>query len=164
MPRPVQDASQLLERALALLARRAHGRAELARKLQRYQPSPTMVDEVLARLESMGFVDDARFAEGVAGSLARSGRAGPARIAGKLRQHGIAAAGVKDAVGGLDTDWGASCRALARTRVARGEDLRDPKARARLVRFLAGRGFPPPLVYEVLRELGAEAREGEGIE
>ena len=154
MPHPVQTSAELWDRALALLSRRAHARAELSRKLQRYQPTPEMVAEVLARLESAGWLDDARFASDVADSMARAGRSGPSRINARLRGHGVSSEVAATAVTGTEADWEAACREAAGAKISRGLDLADPKARAKLARYLAGRGFSPALVWKVIRGAG----------
>lgn len=156
MPRPVVNADELWERSLQLLSRRAHARAELERKLRRYKPEQVWIDQVLSRLEERGLLDDQAFARDTADAIVRTGRGGPGRISNRLRVAGVASSHTGEAMAALDVDWDERCRALARERVARGADLTDPKDRARLVRFLAGRGFASGLIYRVLRELGAE--------
>lgn len=151
------SADELWERALQLLARRAHAEAELERKLQRYRPEEAWVQSVLARLRDRGLLDDQRFAQDAADAMVRAGRAGPARIGARLRAAGVADA--RAVVGELDVDWLARCRALARERASRGLDLSDEKDRARLVRFLAGRGFPSDAIFTALRELAGGAAE-----
>lgn len=161
MPRPVVNADELWERALQLLARRAHARAELARKLARYKPDPAWVEAVLTRLEGRGLLDDQRFAQDTADALARGRRSGPARITSRLRGAGVSARQTDEALGSLEVDWDERCRGLARERVARGLDLADPRERAKLVRFLAGRGFQSAVIFRALRALGADP---EGLE
>lgn len=154
MPHPVQSAAELWDRALALLSRRAHAREELSRKLQRYQPTPDMVAEVLARLEANGWLNDERFAADVADSMARGGRSGPTRITSRLRVHGVSPELAASAVAHMETDWEAAAREAAQARIARGLDLGDPKARSRLARYLGSRGFAPALVWKVIRGAG----------
>lgn len=161
MPRPVTTEAELLDRALALLSRRAHSRSELLNKLRRYQPSDEQLGAVLARLEQAGWLDDARFARDLADSMVRRGRTGPARIRASLRGHGVpaeqTAAAMADTAAEVSADdWLDSCRAVARDRVRRGLSLQDPRDRARLQRFLLGRGFTHAMISPVIRELGAQ--------
>lgn len=158
-PRAVASADELWERAVELLARRAHARGELTRKLRRYQPSAEMLAAVLARLEERGLLDDERFARDRAESLTRGGKAGPARVSAQLRAHGVGATEVQSAVAGLEVDWEEACRATAAERMRRGIDLRDPKARARLLRYLASRGFPHGLCSRVVSELSSAGED-----
>lgn len=157
MPRPVTTEDELWDRALALLSRRAHARAELCTKLRRYQPSVAQLDAVLARLEQAGWLNDAQFARDRADSMVRQGRAGPARIQAQLRKHGVARAEVDSTMAETEADWFTSCRALAQDRARRGLDLTDPKDRSRLVRFLLGRGFTYDQIGRAVRDIGVEA-------
>lgn len=156
---PVRSADVLMNRALGLLARRGYARAELSSRLRRITDDPVLIEQVIDRLAAVGYLDDQRFAEQRAASLVRAKR-GPADIRSRLRRHGVAEGQVGETLSGLDEDWAANCRALAEERVARGLDLRDPKAKAKLGRFLIGRGFPPGTVYQVLRALGAPDEDG----
>lgn len=152
MPRPVRSANELMERASALLARRAHARVELERKLQRYAPEPAWVLEVCDRLEQAGLLNDQRFASDAADSLTRSGRYGPARISARLHRHGVSPALVHQAMGEIEADWDEQCaRLVQRTVDTRGpEVLTDIKGRARLIRFLAARGFSGDVIERSL--------------
>ncbi len=149
---------------MALLSRRAHARSELVNKLRRYKPSDEQLGEVLSRLEQAGWLDDARFARDLADSMVRRGRTGPARIQASLRGHGVtrehtdAAMAVTREDVSAD-DWLESCRAVAKDRARRGLNLTDPRDRARLQRFLLGRGFTPALINPVIRDLGASGGE-----
>ena len=113
----------------------------------------------LARLEQAGWLNDGVFAENRAGSLARQGRLGPSRIRRQLQQHGVRSSDVDAAMASTEVDWRAQCLSVAQARRARGIDLKDPKDRARLVRFLLGRGFSYDLISATLRELGSAPDE-----
>lgn len=149
--------------ALRWLAQREHSRSELRIKLLRLlarraalQPieaadeeaaaTPAVeVEAVLAWLESGGHLSQARFIESRV--HARQARFGNLRIRHELRQHGLS----------LDD---ATCQALQRTELQRAQDVwrkkfkqaaTDAAGRLRQMRFLAGRGFSPEVVRQVLR-------------
>src|SRR6266566_4848673 len=65
--------------ALWALARRAHARFDLRRRLLQKQHPPAAVDGALARLAALGLLNDAQFARDFAAAKARRGR-GPARL------------------------------------------------------------------------------------
>ena len=155
MPKPVHTHAVLLERAYALLARRDHARAELKRKLRRYDPPPEVLEGVIAHLAERGYLDDVRFARVVTGSLTRAGSHGPAAIRAKLQARGVDRGLIDDALEGAEADWDEACLALARKR---SEDLEDPRARDRVVRFLLRRGFPPGVVFQTLARVREERR------
>jgi regulatory protein len=68
-----------------MLARRPYSVAELRRALQRKFPSHPGIDEAVARLRSLGYLDDRKFAEQVASSLARNRAFGRYRIRRELK-------------------------------------------------------------------------------
>lgn len=68
-----------------MLARRPYSVAEMRRALERKFPSHPAVEEVLARLRSLGYLDDKKFAEQLASSLARNKAFGRHRVRRELK-------------------------------------------------------------------------------
>ena len=68
-----------------MLARRPYSVAELRRALQRKFPSHAGIADAVARLRSLGYLDDRKFAEQVASSLARNRAYGRHRIRRELK-------------------------------------------------------------------------------
>ena len=135
----------LRARALGMLARREHGRAELARKLAGHAPADE-VAELLDELERENLLSDVRFAEML--THARAGRHGSVRLRAELREKGLPAEVIEAAVGearGQDLD---AARVVWLKKF--GEPPRDGTERARQMRFLAGRGFPAEIVRKVV--------------
>lgn len=75
--------------ALRLLGRRDHSCNELRRKLRQRGFEPEAVDAALARCLELGYLDDQRYAEQLAGSFTVSGRAVGRRLELELRKRGI---------------------------------------------------------------------------
>jgi len=73
--------------AMALLARREHGRVALTRKLRQRGAEPEMIETALDRLTEEGLLSEARYLESFVSYRARSGY-GPARIREELSQRG----------------------------------------------------------------------------
>ena len=80
----------LRERALRLLARREHARAELARKLSPHANSAEELGALLDDLVARHLLSDERYVE--TRMHARSERLGNARLASELRNQGNATA------------------------------------------------------------------------
>ncbi len=133
-------------RALRLLARREHSRAELARKLKAHARPEDGLEALLDDLSRRKLLSDERYAEVRAHALSR--KFGAARIAHELRSNGVseelAAAALKSA---SVTDV-ARARAVWRRkfRIAPG----TPEERARQVRFLQSRGFSFDVIRAVI--------------
>ncbi len=144
---------ELKARALRLLARREHSRAELARKLGPRAESREALDSLLDELERRKQLSDERFAELRAHVLSR--KYGAARIRLDLRAKGVPDAAAER--------MAAACAAddLARARTILARRYRAPAAsaeeRAKRQRFLQGRGFSHDVIRRLLgRDPGDE--------
>jgi regulatory protein len=154
----------LRARALQWLSQREHSRLELRRKLLRAArrgdadaaaesteaiDRGAEVDALLDWLVANRYLSEARFVESRV--HARSARFGNRRIAQELAQHGAE----------LDAGTAEQLKAseLGRARAVWqrkfGTEPADAAARAKQMRFLAGRGFSAEVIRRVLR--GAEA-------
>jgi regulatory protein len=71
--------------ALRMLARRAYSVAELRRALERKFPADPGVRDAIARLRQLGYLDDKKFAEHYASSLARNRAFGRYRVRRELK-------------------------------------------------------------------------------
>jgi regulatory protein len=137
-----------------LLARRSWSRQELSDRLRDRGVPLDQADSAIAQLEALGYLDDARYAEGWAQARAERGL-GARRIVEELRQKGVERLLAERAVRESFRDVSEAIRAreAARRRLpsllARGE----AQAPARLTNFLLRRGFPPDVVSGVVRSL-----------
>jgi regulatory protein len=136
----------LQARALALLARREHSRAELARKLAVHAESKDELDRLLDHLEEQHLLSDRRFAEVLTRSRGR--RYGAARIAEELKQHGIDAELQREALARLQDSELQRAREVWRRKF--GAPAPDAAGRARQMRFLLQRGFAAELARRVV--------------
>ncbi len=139
---------ELRARALRILARREHSRAELARKLASHAASRDALDAVLDGLEEKKQLSDARYAEQRVRTLAR--KYGSGRIRRELRARGVDDEAAATAV-----------RATAEEDLSRAVEIlrrkyRAPAAsreeRAKRMRFLLGRGFSYEIIQQVLKQ------------
>jgi regulatory protein len=137
---------KLRERALNLLARREHSRAELARKLGPYDEADEL-DGLLDTLEQEDLLSNQRYAEGMAN--VRSGRHGSLRLKADLRDKGVPDSVIADVLGEARGNDLESARAVWVKKFS-GAPPVDARERARQVRFLIGRGFPPDVVRRVV--------------
>jgi regulatory protein len=113
------------------------------------------VDEVIARLEAVGLVDDVEYAHAfLAGRWGRRA-AGWRRLEQDLRQRGVDASDVAAARARLEVDRGPTDEAAMARRVveqaARRYAALEPfERRRRLWALLARRGFAPDTIEQVL--------------
>jgi regulatory protein len=143
--------------ALRYLAASPRTEAQVRARLARAELG-ARADVVVAWLLGLGYLDDAAFAAGRARTLVGPGRLGPRLAERRLVAAGIepgraraaVAAAVADAGAGGPGGEDALCRALAERRSGADPGRLDASARARLARFLLGRGFSGPVVARVL--------------
>ena len=144
----------LARRALGLLARREHSRAELVGKLVRAGHGRAEAERVVEDLSARGLVCDARFAEALYRSRVAGG-SGPFRIRRDLETRGVEAAVIDRFVDPEDPEWESRARRAREKRFgvappgSREEALRQS-------RFLQGRGFTRRQIHRALEESGQE--------
>ncbi len=144
----------LRQRALRLLARRDHARAELKKKLAPHAESEAVLDALLDDLAGRRLLSDARYAEMRVAS--RSARYGNARLAQELKQQGVAGEVADEA---LATAGDELARAQAIWQRKFGTLPADAAGRAKQTRYLMHRGFASGVIRRVLRGEGNEQEE-----
>jgi regulatory protein len=135
----------LRERALNLLARREHSRAELARKLSSHAEADE-ITALLDMLERENLLSNTRYAEMLA--HARSGRHGSLRLKADLREKGVPASVIDATVSEARENDLEAARAVWLKKF--GAPPATPAERAKQMRFLAGRGFPGEVARKVV--------------
>jgi len=139
--------SGLRQRAVSLLARREHTRAELARKLSPHGTSEEIAT-VLNELARTGLQSDARFAESYVRSQAA--RLGAARLRQTLRTKGVATELIESGLIDLPDE-------MERAREVWGKKFTAPpidtREWAKQARFLQGRGFSSEVIRRLLKDI-----------
>ncbi len=134
----------LRERALRLLARREHSRAELARKLAAHAESREALESLLVELENKRQLSNERYAVERARSLER--KYGSTKIRHDLKAKGVD----KEIINHISSEGELECaRAILKRK------YRDPvtnrQERAKRMRFLQGRGFPLDVILKAIQ-------------
>ncbi len=142
-----------IEICLRLLTIAPRTRAQLASALRRRRVPKTTAEQVLGRFTDAGLIDDAVFASAWVESRHHSRGLSRHVLAAELRRRGVGEDDLRDAISMLDPEQeAATARQLVNKRLAA---TRGQPARAR-VRHLAGvlarKGYPPALVFRVVRE------------
>jgi regulatory protein len=148
-PAPPASRTELKQKAVRLLARREHTRAELLRKLAAHGTEED-VAAVLDSLQSVGLQSDARFAESYLRSYGE--RFGAAKLRQTLRSKGVptdvAEAHLDEA--DLPDETERARGVWAKKFSAAPSDAREW---AKQARFLQSRGFSTDVIRRVLRNL-----------
>jgi regulatory protein len=139
-----------LDAGLRYLAGRAHSRSELRRKLARRGHVDEDIDGALARLDELGYLDDAAFAAGHV--RRRSTSLGPLALAAELAARGVDRRLTSQAVAGLSH----SDQLTAAVRLVQRQAARKPPASYQELLDSTGskllrRGFSPGIAREACR-------------
>lgn len=142
--------SRARARALRLLAARPRTEAQIRERLIRAGFAGEE-EGVVAWLRDLRYLDDDAFARDRAAGLVAPGRLGPRMAEQRLVAAGIPREAARRAVReALGDDEVARCRTLAERRTRRSPGALDDREKARLSRFLLGRGFSGRAVASVL--------------
>jgi len=146
----------LKARALGLLSRREHSRAELARKLSAHTDDTEALQALLDELTREQWLSDERYAQSLIHRQAQ--RLGARRIVNTLREQGVDADHVAELATQLRDTEDARARAVWQKKF--GTPPADAKEHARQLRFMVYRGFSPGVLRRIIndaRDLDAEA-------
>jgi regulatory protein len=133
-------------RALCLLSGREYSRAELERRLGKFEEESGTLAKALDELQAKDFINEQRVLESVVHR--RAGKLGAARIKQELQAKGLDADAVTQAM-----------HALRATEVDRarevwikkfGQPPADAADRGKQMRFLASRGFGAEAIHKVV--------------
>jgi regulatory protein len=144
------EPGELRERAMRLLARREHSRAELARKLGQASFDACDIQPLLDEFEEKRWLSDRRFAESYVAD--HRARAGAVKLAFDLRQRGVAD-DIIEAVLSENRDSEFE-RARSVWQKKFGSPPADMTEKARQMRFLQSRGFGAEVIRWVVNNPG----------
>ena len=138
--------AKLRLKAIAMLARREHSRAELRGKLRRFTSDAAAIDEVLDAMQGGDYLSDERTAASI--SRVRGARYGSLRVANDLRAKGIGGELATATLAALKSTEAERAQALWQNKF--GEPPADASERARQMRFLQARGFASDLIRKTV--------------
>jgi regulatory protein len=142
----VTQTLSLTGRALRLLSTREHSRAELERKLTRFEEEAGQLAKVLDALAAKDFINEERVVESVLHR--RSAKLGASRIKQELQSKGLAPQAVAQAMDELRGSELERAREVWRKKF--GQAPVDAAQRGKQMRFLASRGFGGDTIHRVV--------------
>jgi regulatory protein len=148
---PEAQARQVCLRLLAIAPRT---RAQLAQALRRHGTPAEAAETVLARFTDVGLIDDAAFARAWVESRHYSRGLSRRSLSAELRRQGVETDEIREAVDTLDPDQEtATARRLVEQKMA-GTRGQPPEVRVRRAAgTLARKGYPPGLVFRLIKEV-----------
>ncbi|OEV00047.1 MULTISPECIES: recombination regulator RecX [Streptomyces] len=166
-PGEAAEPADPVERARAICLRLLTGtprtRRQLADALRKREVPEEAAEEVLARFEDVGLIDDAAFAAAWVDSRHHSRGLARRALARELRTKGVDSTVIDEAVGRLDSDSEEeTARVLVARKLRSTRGLDREKRLRRLVGMLARKGYSEGLALRVVRR--ALEEEGEDPE
>ena len=154
---PVSIYEKLMERALNLLSYKPRSSEELRGRLREKDwAEEEAVNQVLARLEELGYLNDEQFALSFATSRLSAKPLGPTRLRRDLQQKKLPPETVEETISEIyatQSEEELIDRALEKRIRLRGRPATRQEAK-KLFDYLLRRGFNYDLVLRRLRELG----------
>jgi regulatory protein len=143
--------------ALTLLKRGLRTRLELARKLDAKGHDTAEIEQTIARLEAVGFVNDARLAQDRA-QIAVGRAMGRHKIERKLAEAGVDDATIRKSVDQAyePVDEARTARELLQARLPQYRRVDAFTAHRRAIGFLMRRGFGQDIVNSAVTEVLGE--------
>lgn len=139
---------------LRQLSAQAKTRTELERVLKRKNVPQQAAESVLDRMQEVGLVDDATFADAWVESRQQRRHLSATALRHELRGKGVASDLVDQAVSGVDAeDEYTAALSLAERKYERMRALDTEVVRRRLSGVLARRGFGSGVIFRVLGEV-----------
>ena len=159
---PEAQARQICLRLLTLAPRT---RAQLATALRRRGIPAEAAESVLARFTDVGLIDDAAFARAWVESRHYSRGLSRRSLSAELRRQGIETEEIRVAVDTLAPEQEvATARRLVEQKMA-GTRGQPPEARARRAAgTLARKGYPPGLIFRLIKEVLEQEDSPEAFE
>jgi regulatory protein len=142
-------------KAFRLLGIRSHSERELRSKLIAGRFSPEVVDDVIEKCVSLGYLNDETFSRERVRYLGIAKLVGNLKIALDLKERGIASDIRREAIADIDREFDEKeriRRLLRKRQRVNNAGLADEKQKARVIRNLMSRGFPFAMIMETINE------------
>jgi regulatory protein len=146
---------QAKQRALTYLAHKPRTETEVRRTLREDEVPDPVIEDVVARLYELDYLDDEAYARDYVRNRFASKKYGPVRIRRELTDRGIDRHVADAAVDDLFADENpvAAARQHAKKRWPRLADDDPRRRKQKLYRYLRRRGFTSDTIYTVIDEL-----------
>ena len=142
-----------LSKALELLSKRSYSKAILKEKLLLRDFEENETSQAIKKLESLGFIDDKKFAENLVREYSEFKRYGRQRIKLKLREKKIPEEIASEALENIELEIEENnLKELVKKNLNKNKNLSREKRYTRTLGFLLRRGFSYELSKKALQE------------
>ena len=156
-----EDAREVgYQQALRLLSYRPRASAEVRRNLEKHAMPAEVIEDVLARLQRAGLLDDSRFAQAWVDNRSEFRPRGRRALAVEMRQRGLDDESIQQALAEVDEEALADQAASKQSRRLTGLD--ETAFKHKLSGFLARRGFGYAVIRDTVDRHWNKIRNDEG--
>lgn len=147
----IPSESEAFSRTSALCSRSEYCISQIQEKMERWGVLPEVRERIISRLVTERYIDESRFSRAYALDKLRYNHWGRVKIDQMLRLLGISTTDRKTALSELpDDEYCDVLMYLARQKQPSIRGRNDYERRAKLVRYLIGKGFEPSLVFRMV--------------
>lgn len=144
----------LLDRLAALCSQKEKCEYDAFAYLQKKGVPSADCQKAVDFLVKNNFINNQRFATAFARDKAKFDKWGVKKIAAALSAKKIAQNTIQEAVSQISDDQQKETIMTEAAKKAKGiKDLSTPQAKAKLLRFCAGRGYPPTLSLQIINQI-----------
>ena len=141
-----------LERAYRYCSMAEHCRSEVKAMLERHKLDSVSVSYILDKLEKEQYIDENRYAKAFVHDKLSFARWGRIKISYSLRQKGLPACVIEDAVSSIDPEeYNAIIKSMADSFRHSVKGSTDYERKMYLMKRICGRGFEPSVVNRLLK-------------
>ena len=156
-----EDAREVgYQQALRLLSYRPRASAEVRRNLEKHAMPAEVIEDVLARLQRAGLLDDSRFAQAWVENRSEFRPRGRRALTAEMRQRGLDDESIQQALAEVDEEALADQAASKQSRKLAGLD--ETAFKHKLSGFLARRGFGYAVIRDTVDRHWNKIRNDEG--
>ncbi|MED4601733.1 RecX family transcriptional regulator [Paenibacillus validus] len=150
--------------AVRLLASRLRSEHEMRSRLKEKEFQPDVIEDVISRLRTEGYLNDALFAEQMAKQRSQSQKKGRHWIKQELKQKGVPKEHIETALAGVDAETEREAAYALVSRRYKREWEEDPsKARRKIASFLQRRGYTLTVVQQVLGKMPQRSMDDDDL-
>jgi regulatory protein len=145
---------QALQKAADLCVRREQCAFDIRKKLESWQIDSKDSDEIIHRLKQENFIDESRYTEFYVKDKFKLNGWGKIKIRYMLRNKQIPEAVINENTDNISPEaYRQKCRSLIQQKLAKLKEETPVKAKSKIIRFMAGRGFEGELIMQCLDEI-----------
>ena len=128
---------------------------DIRKKLKQWELTSPQIEEIIQQLREQKFIDDERYARAFTKDKSRFNAWGKTKITYHLRSKGIAPDVIAEALHEIrEEDYKDRLEQILEAKIRSLQPIDDKyKAKAKLVRYAASKGFEPELIYSTIDSL-----------